>query len=145
MKLLIQRVITASVTIDGRVVGQIGPGLLVFLGIDQGDTEKTADTLLEKMLDYRVFPDAGGKMNVSVRASGGAVLLVSQFTLSADTRKGLRPSFSAAAPPREAERLYNYCLECLKSRCTSVASGIFGADMKVMLVNDGPVTFLLEA
>jgi len=145
MKLLIQRVTEASVTVKSQVVGQIGQGLLIFLGIDRGDTEAIADRLVEKALDYRVFSDAAGKMNLSVRESGGAVLLISQFTLSADTRKGLRPSFSAAAPPEEAERLYRYCLGQLKSRHPSVASGIFGADMKVLLINDGPVTFLLES
>lgn len=127
------------------MVGQIGRGLLIFLGIDRGDTEAIADLLLEKALDYRVFSDAAGKMNLSVRERGLAVLLVSQFTLSADTRKGLRPSFSAAAPPEEAKRLYSYCLERLESRHAPVASGVFGADMKVMLINDGPVTFLLES
>lgn len=144
MKILIQRVSAASVTVEGRVVGQIGPGLLAFLGVDREDTEATADRLLDKMLNYRIFPDAGGKMNVSVQASGGGVLLVSQFTLAADTRKGLRPSFSAAAAPAAAEHIYDYCLTQLKQLHNPVACGTFGADMKVSLINDGPVTFLLE-
>lgn len=144
MKVLIQRVSRASVAIEGDVVGEIGQGLLVLLGIDQGDTEEIARKLLEKTLDYRVFSDKTGKMNLSVKAIGGGVLLVSQFTLSADTQKGLRPSFSAAAPPQEAERLYQYCLDQLKKNHPLTASGIFGADMQVALINDGPVTFLLE-
>jgi len=144
MKMLLQRVAESSVTVESKTIAQIGRGLLVLLGIDKGDTEETADKLLEKMLDYRVFPDAAGKMNLSVRETGGAVLLISQFTLSADTGKGLRPSFSAAAAPQEAEHLYRYCLGQLRRKHAPVASGIFGADMKVSLVNSGPVTFMLE-
>lgn len=127
------------------MVGQIGRGLLVFLGVDKQDDRFSADRLLEKILDYRVFPDEAGKMNLSLRDMQGGLLLVSQFTLSADTRKGLRPSFSAAASPVEAEVLYQYCLEVLKKRHPGVEAGIFGADMKVSLVNDGPVTFLLDS
>lgn len=144
MKVLLQRVSESSVAIGGNIVGQIGQGLLVLLGIDRGDTEEIANKLLGKMLDYRVFPDAEGKMNLSVRAVKGGVLLVSQFTLSADTHKGLRPSFSSAASPSEAERLYQYFLGQLKNTHPETASGIFGADMKVSLINDGPVTFLLQ-
>jgi len=144
MKALLQRVTNSSVSVDGRIVGQIDQGLLVLLGIDKQDTEATANKLLDKLLDYRVFMDAEGKMNLSVRQVNGGVLLVSQFTLSADTRKGLRPSFSAAATPLDAERLYNYFLEQLSSKHPKTASGIFGAAMQVSLVNDGPVTFLLE-
>ena len=144
MKLLIQRVSEASVTVENSMVGRIGPGLLVLLGVDREDTVEIADRLLDKMLNYRIFPDAEGKMNVSVKAMGGGVLLVSQFTLAADTRKGLRPSFSAAAPPQTAERIYLYSLERLKQEHGPIASGVFGADMKVSLINDGPVTFLLE-
>jgi D-tyrosyl-tRNA(Tyr) deacylase len=144
MKILIQRVSEAAVTVDDRVIGQIGPGLVALLGVEREDTEAIADRLLEKMLNYRIFADAEGKMNVSVRAMGGAVLLISQFTLASDTGKGLRPSFSAAAAPPVAERLYLYCLDQLKRQHGQVASGLFGADMKVALTNDGPVTFLLE-
>jgi D-tyrosyl-tRNA(Tyr) deacylase len=145
MKALLQRVTRASVTIEGEVVGEIGSGLLVFLGIDRNDDEQVAKKLLEKLLDYRIFPDVEGRMNLSVQQAAGGVLLVSQFTLSADTHKGLRPSFSSAAPPPEAERLYRYCLGWLKNRHPVVASGVFGADMQVELVNNGPVTFLLES
>lgn len=144
MKALLQRVSSASVTVNGDVVGAIGAGLLVLLGIDRGDDEGIADRLMDKVLDFRVFPDPQGKMNCSVRDIQGGVLLVSQFTLSADTRKGLRPSFSAAASPEEAQRLYEYALGRLREQHEPVASGCFGADMKVALINDGPVTFLLE-
>ena len=144
MKLLIQRVSQASVTVNDNVIGQIDSGLLVFLGVDKGDTEQAADRLLDKMLNYRIFPDTQGRMNISVKNYGGGVLLVSQFTLSADTQKGLRPSFSSAAHPQQAERFYQYCLERLKQEHSQIANGIFGADMKVSLVNDGPVTFWLE-
>jgi D-tyrosyl-tRNA(Tyr) deacylase len=145
MKMLIQRVSQASVETDGEQVGAIGRGVLVLLGIDRSDTEQLADRLLDKLLDYRVFPDGEGRMNCSVKDTGGGVLLVSQFTLSADTRKGLRPSFSSAAPPDQARHLYEYCLARLRSRHRPVAAGVFGADMAVSLINDGPVTFLLEA
>ena len=141
---LIQRVTEARVSIDGDAVGAIGRGILALVGVQKGDTEASADRLLERVLGYRIFPDAEGRMNRSVAEVGGAVLLVSQFTLSADTRKGLRPSFSSALPPEEAEPLYDYLLSRLQSRHPHVAAGVFGADMQVSLVNDGPVTFLLE-
>ncbi len=144
MKALLQRVSRASVTVDGDRVGEIGTGLLVLLGLDKGDSRDSADRLLEKLLAYRVFPDAQGRMNQSVVDIQGGVLLVSQFTLSADTRKGLRPSFSTALPPAEAEALYDYTLSRLSALHEAVAAGQFGADMQVELVNDGPVTFLLE-
>lgn len=127
------------------MVGRIGRGLLVLLGVDKHDDHASAERLLERVLDYRVFPDQQGKMNCSLRDVQGELLLVSQFTLSADTRKGLRPSFSAAAPPAEAEALYQYCLHLLSNRLPRVQAGVFGADMQVALVNDGPVTFLLES
>ena len=144
MKVLLQRVSRASVEVDGQCTGAIGVGLLVLLGLDKGDDEATADRMLDKLLAYRVFPDGAGRMNCSVVDVSGGVLLVSQFTLSADTRKGLRPSFSKALPPAEAETLYHYTLAELQRRHGPVAAGVFGADMQVSLVNDGPVTFLLE-
>lgn len=144
MKALIQRVSNARVDVGGETVGEIGPGLLVFLGLDKGDDESAAARMLDKLLAYRVFPDEQGRMNCSVADIKGGVLLVSQFTLSADTRKGLRPSFSAAMPPAQAEQLYLQMLESLKSLHPNVAAGLFGADMQVGLTNDGPVTFMLE-
>jgi len=145
MKALLQRVSEARVCVAGECVGEIGPGLLVLLGLDKGDDEAAARRLLDKLLAYRVFPDEAGRMNCSVTDINGGVLLVSQFTLSADTSKGLRPSFSSAMPPAEADRLYQYTLDQLNQRHGTVAAGRFGADMQVSLVNDGPVTFMLEA
>ena len=144
MKALLQRVSRAQVEVDQHSVGQIGQGLLVLLGIDKGDDQQTADRLLKKILAYRVFSDVEGRMNLSVGDVKGGVLLVSQFTLSADTSKGLRPGFSSALAPREAQLLYDYMLAQLKVRHTEVAAGQFGADMQVSLTNNGPVTFLLE-
>jgi D-tyrosyl-tRNA(Tyr) deacylase len=144
VKALLQRVSSASVRVGDEVVGEIGAGLLVFLGLDKGDGQSVANRLLDKLLAYRVFADEAGRMNRSVAEIEGGVLLISQFTLSADTGKGLRPSFSAALPPVEAEPLYNYLLGELRRRHRPVAAGKFAADMQVSLVNDGPVTFLLE-
>ncbi len=144
MKALIQRVSHANVVVEGETVGAIEQGLLVLLGIDKSDDEASADKLLKKLLAYRVFSDAEDRMNASVQDIEGGVLLISQFTLSADTKKGLRPSFSSAAAPAAAELLYNYFAEQLKQSHNTVAYGIFGADMKVSLLNDGPVTFMLE-
>ena len=144
MKALIQRVSHASVVVDGETVGAIDRGLLVLLGVDKGDDQASADKLLDKILAYRVFADEAGKMNLGLNDIKGGLLLVSQFTLAADTRKGLRPSFSSAAPPADAEQLYEYMLEKAKQKHGEVASGRFGADMKVSLLNEGPVTFLLE-
>jgi D-tyrosyl-tRNA(Tyr) deacylase len=144
VKALLQRVSQARVTVDATCVGEIAQGLLVLMGLDRDDNRATADRMVEKLLAYRVFADSDGRMNSSVVDVGGGVLLVSQFTLSADTRKGLRPSFSAAMPPAEAELLYDYMLSRLRERHACVAAGVFGADMQVSLVNDGPVTFLLE-
>lgn len=145
MLALLQRVKHARVEVGGVVVGSIGPGLLVFLGVERDDTQAEADRLLRKLLAYRVFSDADGKMNLSVQDAGGGLLLVSQFTLAADTGKGLRPSFSSAKPPTEAEQLYEYVLQQARLSHSPVAAGRFGADMQVALVNDGPVTFLLRA
>lgn len=144
MKALLQRVSRASVTVDSESVGEIGEGLLVLLGLDRGDDRAAADRMLRKLLAYRVFADREGRMNCSVVDVHGGVLLVSQFTLSADTSKGLRPGFSSAMPPQEAEPLYDYLLAQLRGSHPVVASGQFGADMQISLVNDGPVTFLLE-
>jgi D-aminoacyl-tRNA deacylase len=145
VKALLQRVSRASVEVDARCVGKIEQGLLVLLGLDKGDDTRAADRMIDKLLAYRVFTDSAGRMNDSVSEIGGGVLLVSQFTLSADTRKGLRPSFSSAMPPAEARQLYDYLLAQLQQRHPCVAAGEFGADMQVSLVNDGPVTFLLES
>lgn len=144
MKALIQRVRHASVAIDEKVVGEIGRGLLVFLGVEKEDDEAAVARMAGKLLAYRVFADEQGRMNLSVRDIGGGVLLISQFTLAADTRKGLRPSFSSAAEPERARALYERTLELLRERNDTVASGEFAADMQVSLCNDGPVTFLLE-
>ena len=144
MKALLQRVQEARVTIAGDCVAEIGPGLLVFLGLDRGDDEACAQRMIEKLLAYRVFNDDQGRMNLNVQEVGGGVLLVSQFTLSADTGKGLRPGFSSALPPAEAEELYQRVLAMLEERHSPVAAGVFAADMQVSLVNDGPVTFLLQ-
>jgi D-tyrosyl-tRNA(Tyr) deacylase len=141
---LIQRVTQASVLVAGEQVGRIDQGLLALVGVQRGDTEQRADKLLHRLLGYRIFPDADGKMNLSVRDVGGGLLLVSQFTLAADTHKGMRPSFSSAAPPAEGERLFDYLVEGARLAHPVVATGRFGADMQVALVNDGPVTFWLE-
>lgn len=145
MKGLIQRVRQASVTVDGNVVGSIGPGILLLLGVEKEDDEARADKLLQKVLNYRIFSDADGKMNLSLRDINGGLLIVSQFTLVADTRKGLRPSFSSGATPAEGERLYKYVVQQAWAQWQDVATGTFGADMQVALVNDGPVTFWLES
>lgn len=144
MRALIQRVARAKVEVDQQCIGEIDKGLLVFIGVEKGDRAEDADRLLKKLLAYRVFADADEKMNLSVTDVEGGLLLVSQFTLAANTQKGLRPSFSSAAPPAEGEELYNYFVEQAKRLHPIVATGRFGADMKVELLNDGPVTFLLE-
>jgi D-tyrosyl-tRNA(Tyr) deacylase len=145
MILLIQRVSGASVRVDGEIVGDIGRGLLAFVAIEPGDNEATARRLVERAVAYRVFDDEAGRMNLSLADTGGELLLVSQFTLAADTRKGLRPSFTTAAPPELGRQLFErvvaYAREALPGR---VAAGRFGADMQVSLVNDGPVTFWLR-
>ncbi len=145
MKALLQRVTGARVTVAGDCVGEIGPGLLVLLGLDRDDDRASGERLLEKILAYRMFADEQGRMNRNVAQSGGGVLLISQFTLAADTSKGLRPGFSGALAPDEARVLYEYLLDKLRRSHRPVAAGVFGADMQVSLVNDGPVTFLLES
>lgn len=144
MKALLQRVAAARVEVAGEVVGAIDQGLLVLVGIEPEDDQARADKLLRRLLDYRVFNDAEGRMNCSLRDVQGGLLLVSQFTLAADTRKGLRPGFSTAAAPADAEALFTYMLAQAEQSHVPVSSGRFGADMQVHLVNDGPVTFLLE-
>ena len=141
---LLQRVKRASVDVDGECVGKIDQGILLLLGIEKNDTEATADKLIDKTLAYRMFADEQQKMNCNLQQINGGILVVSQFTLAADTNKGLRPSFSSAAPPAQAEELYNYFVERLKLKHAQVATGVFAADMQVGLVNDGPVTFMLK-
>jgi len=141
---LIQRVSRADVTVDSRTVGAIGRGILALIGVQRGDDTASADRLLERVLTYRIFPDEQGKMNLSLRDIGGELLLVSQFTLAADTHKGTRAGFSTAAAPDEARRLCDHLLERARGSHGKVAAGVFGADMQVSLVNDGPVTFWLE-
>ena len=142
---LLQRVRMARVDIEGKSVGSIESGLLVFVGVEQGDGTSAAERLLERLLGYRVFPDADGKMNLSVKDTGGGLLLVPQFTLAADTKKGMRPSLTPAAPPQEGRRLFEYLVACAREQHAPVATGTFGADMQVTLTNDGPVTFWLQA
>lgn len=146
MRALIQRVKQASVSVESETVGAIEQGLLVFLGVAAGDNKATADKLLHKLLHYRVFADGNDKMNLNVQEAQGGLLIISQFTLMADTNKGLRPSFSHAAAPDMAKELYEYFVQQAQTQYASgkIASGIFAADMQVHLVNDGPVTFLLE-
>ncbi|QLC73460.1 D-tyrosyl-tRNA(Tyr) deacylase [Pseudomonas sp. LPB0260] len=144
MKALIQRVRGARVEVAGEVVGAIDQGLLALVGVEPQDNPESVAKLLHKLLNYRVFSDAEGKMNLSLGDVGGGLLLVSQFTLAADTRSGLRPSFSSAAPPAQGAALFELLVEQARARHPQVATGRFGAEMQVHLVNDGPVTFLLE-
>ena len=144
MKAVIQRVTSASVIVEGYIVGQIGPGILILLGIEKGDAEGQADWLAEKICGLRIFSDNDGKMNLSVKDISGSLLVVSQFTLAGNYAKGKRPSFDTAAPPDEGKRLYEYFVSAAKQIGLPVATGIFQADMQVSLVNDGPVTFILE-
>ena len=144
MRALIQRVSEASVTVEGEVVGEIGQGLLVLICAMQGDGEAQADKLAAKIAKLRIFQDDAGKMNRSVRDMGGSVLVVSQFTLAADTRSGNRPGFSTAAAPAEGERLYEYFADRVAAEGLPTAKGRFGADMKVRLLNDGPVTIWMD-
>lgn len=144
MKLLVQRALDASVVVDNETVGAISHGQLVLVGIEKGDTEADAQRLVDKLLKYRMFSDKDGKMNLNVQQVNGGVLLVSQFTLAADTKKGLRPGFSTAAIPEEAERLFNDFVNKVRAQYDQVETGRFAADMKVSFTNDGPVTFMLE-
>ena len=141
---LLQRVAEAAVSVEGHEVGRVGTGLLVLVAVQRADTEREADRLLERILGYRVFPDLEGRMNLSVRDVRGGLLLVPQFTLAADTRKGMRPSFTLAAPPEDGERLFTYLVDRARNAHPNVATGTFAADMSVALVNPGPVTFWLE-
>lgn len=143
MKALMQRVSQAKVEVDGECIGQINHGIMLLLGVDKGDDQAKADQLLHKVLHYRFFSDADGKMNNNVQQAAGSLLVVSQFTLVADTKKGLRPGFSSAAPPALGQQIYNYFVAQAQQKIT-VATGQFGADMQVSLTNDGPVTFMLE-
>ncbi|EPR9104809.1 D-aminoacyl-tRNA deacylase [Cronobacter sakazakii] len=141
---LIQRVTHASVRVGDEVTGEIGPGLLVLLGVEKDDDEQKANRLCERVLGYRIFSDEQGKMNLNVQQAGGSVLVVSQFTLPADTEKGLRPSFSRGAPPEQAEALYDYFVTRCRAAGMTTETGRFAADMQVSLTNDGPVTFWLQ-
>ncbi len=142
---LLQRVSRASVTVDSECIASIDQGLLVLLGVEKADSEAQAARMVERILGYRVFADADDKMNLSVRDIGGGVLLVPQFTLAADTRRGMRPSFSSAASPETGRQLFDSVVDIIRSNYDYVATGRFGADMAVELVNDGPVTFWLTS
>ncbi len=144
MKILLQRVKSANVVVNGVVIGEISQGLLALVGIEPEDSRESIEKGIDKLLKYRVFSDDAGKMNLSLKDIAGELLLVSQFTLAADTKKGLRPSFTSAAPPALGEALFDYAIKYAKTQVATVETGEFGADMQVSLVNDGPVTFLLE-
>lgn len=141
---LLQRVLESKVIVDGKTIGSIDQGLVVLLGVEKNDDQAIADKLLQRILKYRVFSDAQDKMNLSLRDVRGGLLLVPQFTLAADTQSGLRPSFSSAAPPQQGKELFNYFVEQARAHYDKVERGEFGADMKVHLINDGPVTFHLK-
>jgi len=145
MRAVIQRVKEARVEVGGQLTGAIGPGLLVLLGVAKTDSEKDAEYLVEKVLHLRIFPDSDGKMNRNVAEAGGGLLVVSQFTLYGDCRKGRRPSFDLAAGPQEAARLYEYFVRAVRKGSVAVETGLFQAHMQVYLVNDGPVTIICES
>ncbi|WP_342378893.1 D-aminoacyl-tRNA deacylase [Myxococcus stipitatus] len=145
MRAVVQRVLEASVTVEGQRVSDIGPGLLVLLGVGKGDTEADVAWMVEKLATLRIFEDAAGKMNLSLEDTSRQLIVVSQFTLYGDVRKGRRPSFIDAMEPATAKALYERACEALRQRGLSVGTGIFAADMKVALVNDGPVTLILES
>ncbi|MEB8386831.1 D-aminoacyl-tRNA deacylase [Rhodobacteraceae bacterium KMM 6894] len=144
MRALIQRVTNARVDVDGQTIGQTGPGLLILICAMQGDTDAQAHAMAAKIAKLRIFTDAAGKMNLSVRDIGGSALVVSQFTLAGDTSRGNRPGFSTAAPPAEGERLYSLFAEALRTQGVDCETGQFGADMQVTLTNDGPVTIWID-
>ncbi|MBF0989885.1 MAG: D-tyrosyl-tRNA(Tyr) deacylase [Clostridiales bacterium] len=144
MRALIQRVTSASVKVDGEIVGKIGKGFLIFLGVYEEDTEEKIEKLTKKIVNLRIFNDENDKMNLSIKEVKGEILLISQFTLCADTRKGNRPSFVSAKNPKDANVIYEKTIESIRNECIIVEKGIFGADMKVELLNDGPVTILLD-
>lgn len=141
---LIQRALSASVTVAGETTGEIGPGLLILLGVEKGDDQQKAQRLCDRVLGYRIFGDENDKMNLNVQQAGGSLLVVSQFTLAADTQKGMRPSFSGGADPADAERLYESFIGCCREKGMVTETGHFAANMQVALVNDGPVTFWLQ-
>lgn len=144
MRALIQRVTSASVKVDGEIVGKIGKGFLIFLGVYEEDTEEKIEKLTKKIVNLRIFNDENDKMNLSIKEVKGEILLISQFTLCADTRKGNRPSFVSAKNPKDANVIYEKTIESIRNEGIIVEKGIFGADMKVELLNDGPVTILLD-
>lgn len=145
MRAVVQRVTAASVQVAGQCVGEIGPGLVVFLGVEKKDSQKDGDYIAEKIAGLRIFPDDQDRMNLSIVEVGGSVLMVSQFTLLGDVRRGRRPSFTEAAEPQLADPLYEYCNRLLRAHGLTVATGVFRADMQVQLINDGPVTILLDS
>ena len=145
MKFLIQRVTEASVSVDDQMIGQIGKGFLVFIGINQTDTKEIADKMVKKLLGLRIFEDENGKTNLDLQTVSGGLLLISQFTLYADCRKGNRPSFVHAGSPEKANELYEYIIACCRQKVHEVQTGSFGADMKIRLLNDGPFTVMLDS
>ena len=145
MRFVIQRVTNASVTVDGNVTGEINKGFLVLIGVSDDDTKEIADKMIKKLIGMRIFEDENGKTNLALADVGGSLLLVSQFTLYADCKKGNRPSFTRAGKPQMAEEMYNYIIEQCKKEVKNVQVGIFGADMKVQLLNDGPFTIILDS
>lgn len=145
MRFVIQRVLESKVEVDGRTIGEIGQGFLVLIGVTHGDTRQTADKMVKKLIGMRIFEDENGKTNLSLDKVGGSLLLVSQFTLYADCRRGNRPGFTDAADPKIAEELYEYIISECRKQVRNVQTGSFGADMKVSLVNDGPFTILLDS
>ncbi len=145
MKFVIQRVLNAQVDVEGSTVGKIGPGFLVLIGINNSDTEEIADKMVKKLIGLRIFKDHEGKTNLDIKAVGGALLLISQFTLYADCRKGNRPSFIDAGSPEHANNLYEYIIDACKKEISVVEKGVFGGDMKVSLLNDGPFTIVLDS
>lgn len=145
MKFVIQNVLNASVSVNQKIVGQINQGYVVFIGISNEDNEETADKMIKKMLNLRIFQDENGKTNLSLEQISGDLLLISQFTLYADCKHGNRPSFINAGKPEHAQNLYNYIIEQCKIKVPNVQTGIFGADMKVSLINDGPFTIVLDS